>query len=44
MNSYLKTLCSQNIIGYIDNNLITAKHLNGSGIHMNYQGTAITRE
>ena len=41
VNYYLKTLCSENSIGYIDNNLITDKHLNGSGINLNYNGTAL---
>ena len=41
VNVQLKSLCSKNSIGYIDNNLITDKHLNGSGIHLNYNGTAL---
>ena len=41
VNIHLKSLCSQNCIGYIDNNGITDKHLNGSGIHLNYNGTAL---
>jgi hypothetical protein len=41
VNVHLKSLCSKNSIGYIDNNLITEKHLNGSGIHLNYNGTAL---
>ena len=41
VNIFLKTLCSRYGIGYINNDLITDRHLNGTGIHLNYNGTAL---
>ena len=41
VNILLKSLCSENRVGYIDNSAITNKHLNGSGIHLNYNGTSL---
>ena len=40
VNSLVKSLCSENSLGYIDNGIIQKKHLNGSGIHLNMDGTA----
>ena len=43
VNSYSKTLCSQNSIGYIDNNLITGKHLRKRNSY-ELSGHSLTRE
>ena len=41
VNFFLETLCSENRIKYIDNSAIIYKHLNGGGVHLNYNGTSI---
>ena len=41
VNFFLKTLCSENSIKYIDNSAIIDKYLNGGGVHLNYNGTSI---
>ena len=41
VNLHLERLCYDNNIVFIDNNFIKpSKHLNGSGLNLNYQGTA----
>ena len=40
VNDFLTEKCIENNIYFIDNSNISAhKHLNGSGIHLNYTGT-----
>ena len=40
VNDLLKLICAQKNITYIDNsNILPEKHLNGSGLHLNYRGT-----
>ena len=39
VNFDLKSLCSENNIGYVDNDFITNRHLNGSGVRLRYSGT-----
>ena len=39
VNEFLKTRCSENNIYFIDNSNISKFHLNGSGVHLNPQGT-----
>ena len=34
VNSYLKSLCSENNIGYVDTDIITNKHRNGSDVEI----------
>ena len=40
VNSALKTKCNIYSLGFMDNsNIMINKHLNGSGVHLNYNGT-----
>ena len=40
VNESLKSLCSENNIGFINNNNICkSRHINGSGLHLNKYGT-----
>ena len=39
VNDFLKQFCSDNNIAYLDNSCIENKHLNNSGVHLNYSGT-----
>ena len=40
VNKLLKTKCATNTLGFMDNtNILIKKHLNGSGIHLNHEGT-----
>ena len=40
VNNLLKSKCTENDLGYIENtNIKVHKHLNGSGLHLNYYGT-----
>ena len=39
VNANLKAECDRYNIFFIDNSNITNKHLNGSGIHLNFKGT-----
>ena len=40
VNSIIKSLCSDNHLGFINNDNITGNHLNNSGLHLNESGTA----
>ena len=39
VNHFLKLLCSELNMGYLDNSCIESKHLNASGSHLTYSGT-----
>ena len=39
VNNLLKNKCTHHHLGYIDNGNIGIHHLNGSGLHLNSQGT-----
>ena len=39
VNKILTTLCAGNNFGFIKNDNINARHINGSGLHLNNQGT-----
>ena len=40
VNTILKTKCIENSLNFIDNsNISINKHLNGSGLHLNFNGT-----
>ena len=41
VNHILISKCVDAEIGFIDNSNITYQHLNGSGLHLNFQGTAL---
>ena len=39
VNNILSYKCTDSNLGFIDNSNITKQHLNGSGVHLNFQGT-----
>ena len=41
VNKLLKTKCDQNNFAFVNNSNIKKKHLNGSGVHLNYSGTVL---
>ena len=42
VNELLVTKCSQNSLAFIDHsNILANKHMNGSGIHLNFLGTKL---
>ena len=41
LNIMLRSLCAKLLVNYIDNNNIKHHHLNGSGLHLNKEGTSL---
>ena len=45
VNESIRLMCCDNGFGYLNNsNIIPDKHLNGSGLHLNFRGTAVLTE